>query len=151
LRQLGQPAQALPRFERALVMYRNLGERDYVGEAQALARAAALPPTRDSYLSVSRDLPRPEAAYPPLWSSKAAVTRILQERHAAARVALSHNQELQAAWEQLLLTRGQLTFWLHHPGTDRAERDRVVRQLREHKEELERRIGRDLPERPRRR
>src|SRR5262249_22690552 len=133
LQALGQPGKALPYCERGLAMYRNLGEQDYVGEAQALARAAALPPTRDNYLCVSRDLPRPEAAYPQLWASKATVTRILQERHAAVRVALSHNQELQAAWDELVQVRGQFTFWLLHPGKDLAERDRQLRQLHQRK------------------
>src|SRR5262249_42737826 len=57
---------------------------------------------------------------------------------------------LQAAWDELVLVRAQLTFWAHHPGQERAARDRQVRQLHQRKEELERQIGKLLPERSRR-
>src|SRR5262249_3188077 len=137
-------------LERALAMDRNLAERDFVAETQALARVAALPRTRDGYLSVSRDRTAPHQAYAHLWSSKAAVTRILQDRHAAARLAHSKSLQASADWQSRVLLRGQLTYWLHNTGKNLTQRDREVRKLHERKEELERRLVKALPELPRR-
>jgi tetratricopeptide (TPR) repeat protein/CHAT domain-containing protein len=149
LRALGQPGKALPYFEQALAMYGHLGEQNSIARTQAFAHAASLPLTRDACLSVSRDLLTPKAAYRHVWASKAAVTRILQSRH-AARAAILRSPAVKAAWDELLLARGQLTFWLHNPGKDLAARDREVRRLTERAEELERLIGSTLPELPRR-
>jgi tetratricopeptide (TPR) repeat protein/CHAT domain-containing protein len=145
---IGQVEKARPYCERALALYRQLGEQDYLAQAQALARAASLPSTRDVYLSLSRDVVPPQAAYPHIWASKAAVTRILQARH-AARAAVRKSPAVKAAWDELILVRGQLTFRLHHPGKDLAARDREVRDLTQRTEELERLLGKALPELPR--
>src|SRR5262249_23554323 len=150
LQELGQAGKALPYHERALVMYRNLAERDYLDQAQALARAASLPLVRDAYLSSSRDLRTPRAAYPHVWASKAAVPRILQGRRAAARASSSKSPEVKAAWDELVLVRGQLTFRLNNPGKDLAAHDREVRDLTRRIEGLERLLGKALPELPRR-
>src|SRR5262249_19902761 len=103
----------------------------------------------DAYLSLSRDRLPPPAAYEHVWASKAAVTRILQARH-AARATLRKSPEVKAAGEELVLVRGQLTYRLNHPGKDHAAHDREVRRLTRRIEELERRIGKALPEMPRR-
>src|SRR5262249_39101283 len=108
-----------------------------------------LPRTRDAYLSNCLGLRTPPVAYTHVWASKAAVTRVLQARHAAARAASSESPEVKAAWEELVRRRGRLTYQLHHPGKDLAAHDRKVRQLTQRSEELERLIGKALPELPR--
>src|SRR5262249_35922018 len=55
LEMLGRSGEALPYLERTLAMYRRLGEQNYLAPAQAFAHAAALPRTRDGYLSSSRE------------------------------------------------------------------------------------------------
>src|SRR5262249_42543565 len=87
---LGQPAKARPHLERALAMQRNLGEQNYYSEDQALAFVAWLPSTRDWYLSVTRDSLGPDNAYAHIWKSKSAITRVLQDRRAAVRFALTN-------------------------------------------------------------
>jgi tetratricopeptide (TPR) repeat protein len=146
---LGQPGKALPYLERALAMYRHLGEQNYIAHAQALAHVASLPLALRVYLSISRDRVMPNATYDHVWASKVAVTRVLQGRH-AARAALTRSPALKAAWDELVLARGQLTFWVHNPGKDLSGRDREVRRLTERAEELERLLGKALPELPRR-
>jgi tetratricopeptide (TPR) repeat protein len=150
---LGQPTKALPYFERTLAMDRNLVEHAFLDEAQALGRAATLPATRDAYLTVTRDLPAPENAYSHIWKIKAAVTRILQDRRAAVRFALTDpekHKEFQAVLDELLLKRGQRAFWLHHPAKDLKERDLQIRLITNDIEKLERRLGNAFPESPRR-
>jgi tetratricopeptide (TPR) repeat protein/CHAT domain-containing protein len=147
---LGNAGKAAPYLNRALAMYRNLSERDCIAEVQALSRAAGMPRTRDGYLSATRVLPSPENAYLNVWSSKATITRILQERRAAARLVLSGSWEHKTDWEALLLVRGQLTFWLNSPVKDPHERDHEVQKLNARKEELERRLAKAVPELPRR-
>jgi tetratricopeptide (TPR) repeat protein/CHAT domain-containing protein len=144
--ELGEPADALPYFERALAIYRNVGERDYTNEAQALSHAEFLPHIRNAYLSATDGLQMAERSYSHVWRSKAAITRILQGRHAAVRVSLSQSHELRGAWEELVHLRGQLTFWLLKGTQDSHGRDSKIRELTKRKHDLERRIAKAVPE-----
>jgi tetratricopeptide (TPR) repeat protein/CHAT domain-containing protein len=154
LRALGQPAQALPHLERALAMYRNLGELAFLDETQALSRAAVLAfNPQDAYLSVTRDLPTPETAYPHIWKTKAIVTRTLQDRRAAVRFALTNpekHMEFKASLDELLLKRGQRAFWFHNSVNDPKSRDQQIRLLTDDIEKLERQLGNAFPDGPRR-
>ncbi len=150
---LEQPAKARLHLERALAMYRNIGVQTFLDEAQALGGILVLPPARDNYLSMTRDLPSPETAYPHLWDSKAVITRILQDRRAAVRFALTDpekRKQFQTVLDELLVKRGQRAFWFHNPGKDLKERDQQIRQLTDDIEKLERQLGKAFPEAPRR-
>src|SRR5262249_34714929 len=84
----GSAEKPLPFFEPALAMQRKFGQRLLLtsSEEVALAYVQAQPRTRDLSLSAAMQLPGIEAAaYRAVWQSKAAVSRILELRHAAAR------------------------------------------------------------------
>jgi tetratricopeptide (TPR) repeat protein len=90
----GEERKALGYHERALAMYRRLGD-DFaatVSESQAVAFLASLPQNRDALLSAAVAVPGSEAAsYASIWRTKAALTRLLQRRHQAIRVALANS------------------------------------------------------------
>jgi CHAT domain-containing protein/tetratricopeptide (TPR) repeat protein len=147
LREAGLPEKALPFCEQALAMKRTLGQRLLLtsAEADALAYVEAQPLTCDSFLSVTLRLPRSEAAaYDAVWHSKAAITRVLELRHAAARARaggdapaerLTRLKDLRRRTEQLLQdTRRQPD-----------ERDRELARLTDERDALERQLAKDLP------
>jgi CHAT domain-containing protein len=153
LNHLGRPAEALPFAERGLAVRHQLQRQNFLDEAQGLAAATRLPLIRDLYLSASQAGAEPDRVYGQLWHHKAAVTRALQDRRAAVRLALAdpkQHQQLRADLDELSLLRGQRSRWLLHPGPDLAERDRQVRQLTEAIEQREHKLGKAFPEGPRR-
>ncbi|MFO0879790.1 MAG: CHAT domain-containing tetratricopeptide repeat protein [Gemmataceae bacterium] len=65
-------------------------------EATALNYSSKQPLARDAFLSATRHLPRVDA-YPALWVTKAALTRVVEQRHLAALAAES--PEARQLWD----------------------------------------------------
>ena len=86
----GKHAEAEPLYRDALKMYRRIGVTYAVGksEGEALTLLAALPLTRDGYLSAALALKAdPSRTYAEAWASKGAVARVFEQRTLATRTA----------------------------------------------------------------
>jgi CHAT domain-containing protein/Tfp pilus assembly protein PilF len=144
LQSRGDHARAEPLLSEALAMFQGLALRyaDSASEAEALNHVAALPRSRDAFLSVTRHLPADLAAYDRLWESRASLTRLLERRH-HDRVA-SRDDQVRDLARQLAEARQRLAYVLLNPGRDpEAHRQEVLRRS-EAKEELEKRLARQL-------
>ena len=87
---MGDYAGSMPYHEQSLAMIHRLNRRmtATASEAEALAFLQTQPHTFHGLLSFSLLVPdTAAAAYGAVWSHKAAVSRVLEQRHAAARVA----------------------------------------------------------------
>jgi len=147
LQSLGESRQALPYYERALTMQRNLiADRALsASEAELLAFAASFPRTRDDFLTATLSVAESDRqAYAQVWQGKAHLTRIVQARHLAARAAT--DRKTLAEWEQLRQTRHDVARLLNTPGLGKDERDKQLRQLNDAKESAERKLAELLPE-----
>src|SRR5262249_31315232 len=83
LKAQGEYAQALGYYQRGLEMAESLLDvfLGAVSESEALNRLAALPFSRDGYLTVAQRFPKAsDAAYGHVWHSKGAVARIQARR-----------------------------------------------------------------------
>jgi CHAT domain-containing protein/tetratricopeptide (TPR) repeat protein len=108
-------------------------------EAQALNYLAALPLTRDAYLSVTRQLPDTEgSAYEAVWHGKGALAWWLGQR----RLALARAGEPGVV--ELARVRRDLAALLLAP--DAPARDGRLAALARRKEDLERQLARRLPD-----
>jgi CHAT domain-containing protein/Tfp pilus assembly protein PilF len=149
LRDKGEHSKALPYLEQAMAMARRVSERSAAGaaEAQALNILRPLLLTRDGYLSAAVPGHVPGAdCYDKVWASKALLTRLLERRHQATRIALSSSKPAQQQWQELLETRRHLARLLLESGTNRATRDKELARLTDRKESLERDLAALLPE-----
>jgi hypothetical protein len=84
----GKHTAAEPYYRDALAIDRRLGEVFAAArsEGEALTRLGTLPLTRDGFLSNARlGKADPATAYAEVWASKAALTRVYEYRHLAAR------------------------------------------------------------------
>jgi CHAT domain-containing protein len=84
-----------------------------------------------------------------VWASKAVVSRALERRHLAARIALADarpESPLNQQWEELLATRRRINQVLLDPGKDLAARDRLLEDLTGRQDRLERSLAEALPE-----
>jgi CHAT domain-containing protein len=142
---LGQAPKALPYVEQALAMKQKLGWQilDTASEAEALAYVQAQPLTRDGFLSLTTKLPgTDEKAYTAVWSTKSAVTRVLAQRHAAARVAgTEHAKKL----EELKATRRYVDYLLRNTRLGKDERDKLLTKAVDERDALERELAKAVP------
>jgi len=147
----GQADQALTHFEQALKMSISHleGQALTAPEAQALELLAAVPPARDAYLTLARQLGHdPAQTYRPLWQSRAVLTRLLQARQQVTRSALADpkaSEALKRLAQQLVTVRQRLAI-LPSQTLEPAQRDRLSRDLTEQKEDLQRQLARALPQ-----
>jgi CHAT domain-containing protein/Tfp pilus assembly protein PilF len=149
LEAMGEQAKALGYHEKALAMYQKQVDREIAAapEAQALAFLRSLPRTRDGYLSVAATLPRTAAtSYDPVWTSRAALLRLLLRRHESARVIRLKSEEARHTWQQLGDVRRQVSRLLIEPGKDPVARDRHLEKLEKDQDKLERRMMKLVPE-----
>jgi CHAT domain-containing protein len=105
----GRPGEAEPLLREALAMDRRLAEEYALGrsEGDALNLLGGLPLTLDAYLSAtSRPGADPAAAYAAAWQAKAAVSRVFERRHLAARAATA-SPEARTLWAELSGLRRQ--------------------------------------------
>jgi CHAT domain-containing protein/tetratricopeptide (TPR) repeat protein len=141
----GEAARAEPLCREALAMQQRLADL-FVGaaaEAEALNYLAALPRTRDAYLSVTRLLPdRHAASYAALWDGKAAVARLLARRRQA--LLLTADPAARELGRRLLETRRELARLLLAPALP-GEQARRARELTARKEDLEKQLAHRLP------
>jgi CHAT domain-containing protein len=90
LREQGKDADAEPLYREALAMYRALA-RDYAAvrsEGEALTLVSTYPAARDNFLSNARAAKTAAATvYGEVWASKAALSRVYEQRALAARAA----------------------------------------------------------------
>jgi tetratricopeptide (TPR) repeat protein len=109
LRLQGHLAAAEPLYREALAMYRALTE-EYAktrSDGDALTLLGSFPLARDAYLSLRLD--RPDAAghlYVAVWPSRAAISRVLERKHLAARAAATAPQ-VRGLWDELNSLRRQ--------------------------------------------
>jgi CHAT domain-containing protein/tetratricopeptide (TPR) repeat protein len=146
----GDAARAEPLLREALVLSQRLAlsHAELAAEAETLNYIASLPLTRDAFLSVTRRLPADPSAYDPLWEARAPLTRLLERRH--RDLLASRDDEARALGHQLIEARQRLAYLLLHPGRDPGQHRKDVEQRTEAKEELERRLARQLKVAPRR-
>jgi CHAT domain-containing protein len=137
----GEHRQAEVLFREALEMSRQLLLRycDLAAEAESLNYLAAQPLTRDGLLSASRDLPGRSSVYATLWDSRAALTRLQEQRH--RDLSASKDSATAALTDQLRVTRMQLARLLLHPGRDGGQHHAALERLTQEKEDLEKRIA----------
>jgi CHAT domain-containing protein/tetratricopeptide (TPR) repeat protein len=149
---LGQSERAVQSFQEALEMFQTHLECQAATtpEAQALDLLDKLPPTRNDFLSLTRQLGTDAGvAYAPLWLSRAALTRLLQQRQEGARLALDSSTTSAAArqrWQRLQEVRCALSALPERAALPQAERDALFRDLSAQKEDLERQLARELPQ-----
>jgi CHAT domain-containing protein len=145
LQQRGAAAQAVAPLAEALAMQQRLIDifLGGVSEAEALNRLAALPPTRDSYLSVTGGRPGMETdVYRLIWQGKGVVARWLGQRRLGLLAAGDSQTRVLA--RDLTATRQALARQLLAPAPGSASAGQR-RQLAERKEELEKQLARRLP------
>jgi tetratricopeptide (TPR) repeat protein/CHAT domain-containing protein len=148
----GADARSLSYFESALAMYQAQLQIQAaaVPEGNALALARRPDVVRDTYLSASHRVPgTAEGTYARVWTSKAALTRVLERRHAAARVALvaaRSGTDISRQWDEITAVRRQIARLLLDPGGDLAARDRKLSEVTDRKDRLERELARHLPD-----
>jgi CHAT domain-containing protein len=141
----GSAEKALPLCEQALAMHRRLAQQLLLTSSEdgALAYLQAQPRTRDGYLSAASRLPGTEAAaYRAVWPSKAALSRVLELRHAAARAA---GPEAVEGLVRLKENRRRTAQLLQDDQRPPEERDRELAGLADQRDVMERRLAKDLP------
>jgi CHAT domain-containing protein/Tfp pilus assembly protein PilF len=150
----GQFAKALGYLREALEMRHDLADHllSNASEANASSYAASLPRTRDGLLSAFRHLPSTDAStYDHVWRSKAALTRLLERRHRALRLAASDTKDptrakqIRTLERDLLATRQQLARLLLRPSQDAKAHAKRLQQLSAAKEELEEQLAKLAP------
>jgi CHAT domain-containing protein len=151
LQDQGKLADAERCHRDALAMYRRLAVEyaRYRPEGDALTLAASQPPARDFSLSVTRDRGRRAAdVYADVWDSRAALSRVYEQRHLAARAAaadpkaaelLGQLAEARHARSHLILARAPAD-----PAT-RQKRDDALSDLAERVARLDRELRPLLP------
>ena len=142
---MGSYEKALPHSEQALAMYRKLGGRVLAtaSEAEALSFVNAQPLTRDGFLSLTTHvLDAAASAYAAVWTSKSAVTRVLAQRQAAARVA---GTEYTAKLDDLKGRRRRIDQLLQDRRLPANERDKLLVKLSDERDALERELAIKMP------
>ena len=135
----GERAKAAQLLGKATGIYSRVAAREADGlpESVAMAYGAALRGPRDKLFSALDHTPDADAtAYAAAWVSKAVVTRALEGRHAAARVAAKQDPKLARAWDELVGVRRRLAQAVTQDG-DPKQRDELVAGLTKRKEALE--------------
>jgi CHAT domain-containing protein len=137
-------AKAAPYCRGALEIHQRLASRyaDLFSEAEALNYIASFPQSRNLFLSITRHLPPDPADYNRVWASRAALTRVLERRH--RDLVASHDSDTRDLGRQLGEARQRLAYALLHPAPDPKAHLREVQERTDAKEDLERRLARQL-------
>ncbi len=149
LQAMGWYEKALPHYEQALAVRQKLGRRVLAtaSESEALAFVKAQPLARDGFLSLTTHLPNTSAsAYGAVWSSKSAITRVLEQRHAAARFA---GAEHAAKLDELKGLRRRIDQLLQDRRLPPDERDKLLTKASDDRDALERWLAKKMPMRAR--
>jgi CHAT domain-containing protein/tetratricopeptide (TPR) repeat protein len=147
----GKHAAADPLFRDALAMYRSIAAECAAvqSEGEALTLTATYPHTRDSYLANAQAMKTdPRVVYEQVWASKAALTRLYEQRAIAARAAAT-DPELGALVSRLTdLRRHRANLLLAPRPIDpatRKQRDADLVQSAEAIARLDRELRPQLP------
>ena len=142
---------AVAHLEQALVMQARLTGNVAlaVSEGEALAFARASHSSLHGYLSATLHLPQSAAqAYARVWTDRAALSRILHQRHQAALAAAADKPEVRDCFARLQTVRRDLAYVLLQPLPSDQQtlqgRDRLVNELTQDKRRLERELVRLL-------
>jgi CHAT domain-containing protein/Tfp pilus assembly protein PilF len=141
----GEYAQALLALKRAVRIYQELADTfaAAASETEALNYATSVPLTIDDLLSASC---HPSVAdfdaYLYLWRSRAALLRILQRKQNVLAAAV---QGASGTWDDLQRVRRQLARLVLTPTRGDKEHLKLVKELTEQKEELERQLAKAAP------
>jgi CHAT domain-containing protein/Tfp pilus assembly protein PilF len=140
----GDFARAEPLLREALAASQRLAlsHAELSAEAETLNFIASLPLTRDAFLSATRRRPADPSAYDRLWEARAPLTRLLERRH--RDLLASRDDEARALGQLLIEARQRLAYLLLHPGRDPEENRKEVQKRTDAKEDLERRLARQL-------
>jgi CHAT domain-containing protein len=140
----GEYAKAEPFLRDALAMQQAhfLRFADLVAETEALNFAATQTLTLDAFLSTTRRLPAPPNVYPFVWQARGALAKIQQRRQ--LDLLASRDPESEKLGRELLETRQRLARLLLSAPRDPAAHAQPVQQQTNAKEELERRLVRQL-------
>jgi CHAT domain-containing protein/tetratricopeptide (TPR) repeat protein len=142
---MGQHQRALEYATEARSMHHRLIERELAiaPESEALTLVRSLDLLRGIYLSAAVAVPgSDDAAYKQVWDSKAAVTRVLERRHAAARLS---GNESAPKLVQLRDLRRQIERLIQQSTLTGAERDKRLTELSDERDRLERDLAAALP------
>jgi len=141
----GAPEQAVPYFKEALAIQGSQADRylNTASEAEALSFLQAQPLARDGYLSVTAGLSETdEDVYCAVWRTRALVSRLLEQRRAAARVV---GTDQAARLDSLRRNRRQTEEAMLSPRLEPAVRDKRLTQLADERSELERELAAAIP------
>jgi len=142
---MGDYAGSMPYHEQSLAMIHRLNRRmtATASEAEALAFLQTQPHTFHGLLSFSLLVPdTAAAAYGAVWSHKAAVSRVLEQRHAAARVAGTDHA---ATFNRLREVRREIDRLLQDRRLPPGDRDRKLAASADERDRLERALANVLP------
>lgn len=145
LPQVGQKAMAITLMLQSLTMYQQILRRELLtaSEAEALDRIAAQPPVRDLVLSLTRSPSRSAGEdYLAIAASGSIVTRLLEQRHASARAA---GTEVGSQLDELRGLRRRLDKALHDRRLEPEDRDRLLIELTDQRDQLEREVVKAIP------
>jgi CHAT domain-containing protein/tetratricopeptide (TPR) repeat protein len=140
----GEYAKAEPFHRDAVAMRQQLfaSMADTASEAEALNFAATVRHMLDLFLSVERRLPKDAAAYDLVWKSRAPLTRILERRHLDMHA--SQDPTVKELALELQSARQRLARLLLSPAKATAEQKKYLDDLTEAKEEIEKRLARQV-------
>ncbi len=140
----GEHAKAEPLYREALEISQRMFARmaDTASEAEILNFAASLPHYRDAYLSLTSRLPARATTYDLVWQSRSVGTRIVERRH--LDLLASSDPAGRQLFLELHATRQRLARLLLGPLRKDQEQAKLVQKLSDEKEELEKRLVRQL-------
>jgi CHAT domain-containing protein/Flp pilus assembly protein TadD len=143
----GDLAAAEPFYRDALAMRQQLSATfaDAAAEAETLHYLTQMPPYRDRFLSGTAQRPDsgPAAAYATLWQGRAVLARALERRQ-----RLLHrlrDDDDRAALRELLAVRGRLARLVLDLDRQKTDRDQLLQQLSDRKDQLEKALVAKLP------
>jgi CHAT domain-containing protein len=142
--QQGDHARAEALFRDALGMHMTLLARyaAVAAEVETGDLLRALPLTRAAFLSAGRHLPPSASAYDLLWPVKSLSMQVMERRH--RDLAASRDEQARQLGRQLVETRQRLAQALLSPTTDARGNQQRVARLTQDKEDLEKRLARQL-------
>lgn len=132
-------------YQETVAMRQGLAERylTSAAEAEAIAFLPTQQMARDGFVSLAADATdRIADAYPFVWQTKALLTRILEQRHAAARLGITEHKDDLARLGHLRRTTERL---LQNESMQPAERDQQLAKLADERDLLERKLAKALP------
>jgi CHAT domain-containing protein len=140
-----QPEQAVTYFRRCLVMQQQLLRRELLttSEEAAFDKVFAQPLYRDAYLSVTRTVNQAAGdVLGTIWLSQAMVTRLIEQRHAAARLA---GTEAGQQLDRLRGLRRHTEQLLQNSRMQTDDRDRQLAAVAAERDQLERDLAALIP------